>query len=166
LRIFDPFSIIDLYSFCISSKSDLFLLFQKYLRISNQRKISINTAYKRKTDKIRPVNLNKSDSSISGERENWKTEIKRKFDIPKRSPRKYDDLLTPKFSAITRGAKFISERFADIRIGEKLSIKEKKLLTEMLYNRKAVLIWDFTHYKKVKSEMASSQKIKTVFYKI
>jgi hypothetical protein len=42
---------------------------------------------------------------------------------------------------------------------------EKDFLTEILYNRKAILAWDFTHYKKVRSEMTLSQKIKTVLYK-
>ena len=69
LRVFDPSSIINLYSFRISSKSDLFSLFQERLRASGQRKIFINTAYKRKADKIYPVNLDKSDNSVPGERE-------------------------------------------------------------------------------------------------
>jgi hypothetical protein len=36
----------------------------------------------------------------------------------------------------------------------------------MLYNRKTALAWDFTHYKRVRPEMALPQKIKTVPHEI
>jgi hypothetical protein len=53
-----------------------------------------------------------------------------------------------------------------MKIGKKLLEVEKDLLTEMLYNRKAVLAWDFTHYERVRSEVALSQKIKTILHEI
>jgi hypothetical protein len=42
---------------------------------------------------------------------------------------------------------------------------EKDFLTEILYNRKAVLAWDFTYCGKIRPEMALSQKIKIIPYK-
>lgn len=42
---------------------------------------------------------------------------------------------------------------------------EKEILTEMLYNRKAILAWDFMEMKKVKKEVAPFQKIQTVNHK-
>jgi hypothetical protein len=53
-----------------------------------------------------------------------------------------------------------------MKIGKKLLEAEKDLLTEILYNRKAALAWDFTHYKRVRSEIALSQKIKTIPHEV
>jgi hypothetical protein len=49
-----------------------------------------------------------------------------------------------------------------MKIGKKLLKIEKNLLTEMLYNRKTALAWDFTHYKRVRPKIALLQKIKTI----
>ena len=43
--------------------------------------------------------------------------------------------------------------------------QEKEVFTEMLYNKKAVLAWNFAEMRKVKKEIASSQKIQTVDHK-
>ena len=50
-------------------------------------------------------------------------------------------------------------------IGDCINFQEKNLLTEILYNRKVVLVWDFTEIKKVKEEMASTHKIWIIEYK-
>ena len=42
---------------------------------------------------------------------------------------------------------------------------EKKVFTEMLYDKKAVLAWDFTAIRKVKREVASFQKIWSIEHK-
>ena len=46
-----------------------------------------------------------------------------------------------------------------------MTSQEKDLLTEMLYNREAVLAWDFTEMGKVKKEVAPAQKIQTIEHK-
>jgi hypothetical protein len=43
---------------------------------------------------------------------------------------------------------------------------EKNFLTEILYNRKAALAWDFTYYKRMRPEIISLQKIKTISHEI
>lgn len=40
--------------------------------------------------------------------------------------------------------------------------QEKEILTEMLYNREAILAYDFMEIKKVKWEVAPTPKIQTV----
>jgi hypothetical protein len=72
IRIFDPFSINNLNSFRISSQSDLFFLWHDRLQKSKRFKTSINTVYKRKADKIRPVDSDKSNGSTPDSNENWK----------------------------------------------------------------------------------------------
>lgn len=44
-------------------------------------------------------------------------------------------------------------------IGNDITSQEKDLFTEILYNKEAILIWDFTKMRKVKKEVASAQKI-------
>jgi hypothetical protein len=80
--------------------------------------------------------------------------MEKKFGIPERPSRKYDYLLISKFSAISRKARLIFKRFAKIKIGKELLKVKKDLLTKILYNRKAALAWDFTYYKRVRSEIA------------
>jgi hypothetical protein len=88
--------------------------------------------------------------------------VEKRFGIPEGFFRKYDYLLISKFFAISRKARLTPEHFAGIKIEKKLFKTEKDFLTEILYNRKAVLAWDFTHYKRVRSEITLLQKIKTV----
>jgi hypothetical protein len=79
--------------------------------------------------------------------------MEKRFSIPEGFPRKYDYLLISKFSIISREARLISKRFAKIKFGEKLLKTEKDFLTEMLYNRKAALVWDFTYCGRVRPEV-------------
>jgi hypothetical protein len=88
--------------------------------------------------------------------------MEKRFSIPERPSGKYDHLLISKFSIISRETRLTPERFAEIKIGEKLLKAEKDFLTEMLYNRKTALTWDFTHYKRVRPEVTLPQKIKTI----
>jgi hypothetical protein len=114
----------------------------------------INTAYKRKANKVRPIDSDKSDGSISGNNKDWKQEMEKRFSVPEGFFKKYDYLLIPKFSAISRGARLTPKRFTGMKIGEELLKTKKDFLMEMLYNYKTILAWDFTHYRKIRSEMA------------
>jgi hypothetical protein len=67
IRAFDPFSINDLNSFRIFSQSNLFFLWHNYLQRSKGFKTFINITYKRKANKIRLIDSDKSDSSIPGD---------------------------------------------------------------------------------------------------
>jgi hypothetical protein len=91
--------------------------------------------------------------------------MEKRFNIPEGPFRKYDYLLISKFFTISREARLIPKRFAEMKIGKELLKAKKDLLTEMLYNRKAALTWDFIYCKKVRPEVALSQKIKTIQYK-
>jgi hypothetical protein len=70
IRVFNPFFTNNLNFFRIFFKSDLFSLWHNRLQIFKRFKTFINIAYKRKTDKVRLINSDKSDSSISGNSEN------------------------------------------------------------------------------------------------
>jgi hypothetical protein len=65
--------------------------------------------------------------------------VEKRFRISEKPPGKYDYLLISKFFVISREARLIPERLAEIKIREELLKAEKDLLTEILYNRKAAL---------------------------
>ena len=69
------------------------------------------------------------------------------------------------FIAIAKGAKFTPEQVGKMIIGDGMTEQEKKILTKMLYNREVVLTWDFTKMEKVKKEVTSPQKIRTINHK-
>jgi hypothetical protein len=139
IRAFNSFFINNLNSFRIFSQSDLFFLWHNRLQRSKGFKASINTVYKRKVDKVRPVDSDKSNGSTPGNNKDWKQKVKERFGIPEGLFKKYDYLLIPKFSVISRKTRLTPERFAEIKIGKKLLKAKKDLLTEMLYNRKTAL---------------------------
>jgi hypothetical protein len=72
IRVFNLFYINDLNFFRIFSQSDLFFLWYDRLQRFKGFKAFINIVYKRKADKVRPVDLDKSDSFTPGNNENWK----------------------------------------------------------------------------------------------
>jgi hypothetical protein len=79
--------------------------------------------------------------------------VEKRFGIPEGPFGKYDYLLISKFSIISREARLIFERFAEIKIEKELLKIKKDLLTKILYNRKAALAWDFIHCKRMRPEV-------------
>jgi hypothetical protein len=70
IRIFNPFSVNNLNSFRIFSQSNLFSLWHNRLQRSKRFKAFINTIYKRKADKVRPIDSNKSNNSTPNNNKN------------------------------------------------------------------------------------------------
>jgi hypothetical protein len=66
------FFINDLNSFRIFSQFNLFSLWHNRLQRSKEFKAFINTAYKRKVNKVRPVDSDKSDGFTPSNSEDWK----------------------------------------------------------------------------------------------
>lgn len=51
-------------------------------------------------------------------------------------------------------------------IGDGMTSEEKEVLIEMLYNREAVLAWDFPEMGKVKKEVAPFKKFEQLIIKL
>ena len=142
-----------------SRRYDIEAMFQAPLR----RYVRVYTAYKRKADKVRPVDTDKSDGAIPGGKEDWKAEIlEQEAKIQTDPNRPYKEWLIPKFSDIPRGSRLTPERLGKMIVGDELTIQERDMLTEMLYNREASLAWEFSEIGKVRPEVAPPQIIKTV----
>ena len=111
------------------------------------------------------MNFSLSDGSKPDGSDTWTLDtIKKKTSILDPT-NKYTHWLIPKFIPLAKGARLIPKRLGKMIIGEGMTAQEKEVLTEILYNRKAVLAWDFIEMRKVKIEVASLQKIRTVDYK-
>jgi hypothetical protein len=72
----------------------------------------MDTIYKRKADKIKPVDLDKSDNSIPGESKSWRENIIREEmkNVNPDSDDLYAKWLISKFFKITKGSRLIPER--------------------------------------------------------
>ena len=104
------------------------------------------------------MDLSLSDGSKPDGSDAWRVNaIKKEIPILDLTD-KYTHWLIPKFTPIAKGARLIPERLAKMIIGDGMTIEEKNVLTEMLYNREAVLAWDFTEIRKVKREVAPYRK--------
>ena len=126
-----------------------------------------NTAYKRKAEKVKPVDYDKSDGSKPSSSRKWKEDAIREAErkglhVP-REPQ--DRWFIPKFSSIEKGIRLTPERIEKMKIGEFLTPKERELLIGMLFNREEALAWDFTEKGIIKESVAEYPKIRTVPHK-
>ena len=127
----------------------------------------VQGAYKRKANKIQPVD--QADPLLGAPRTtlNWKKTIlaqklKESEDLP---PGPFDQLITRKFSLMPRGTRLTEERRKAMKIGDALLPQEKELLFALLSNREQALAWEFAHLGRFISEVAPPQKINTVPHK-
>src|SRR5580700_9403776 len=143
----------------LSRISDGFSLFSGPLQ-----EFRIHTLYKRKADKVKPVDCGKSDGDNPGGMSNW-VEISKRSDVYNEPTGKYSKWLIPKFSDIERGSRLTEERISKLKVGTGLTKEERELFVEMLYNREKALAFDFSHCGMVRREVAPLQVIKTVEHK-
>ena len=123
----------------------------------------VQGAYKRKAQKVKPVDSSISDGSTPGGSINWKKEAiaKECLDWSTVDP-SFRGWLHPKFSAIKHGSRLTSERMNRLIIGKDLSLQEREVFLRMLYNREAALSWEMPEIGKVKRTIAPPQKIRTI----
>ena len=127
----------------------------------------VHTAYKKKADKVKPVDHDQSDGSRPTFSRKWKEDAIREAEekglhLP-REP--HDRWFIPKFSSIKKGSRLTPERITKLQIGDFLTPREKELLLGMLFNREAALSWDFTEKGTIKESVAEPLKIRTVPHK-
>ncbi len=153
IRQFSPQLISISPHFWFSRRCDLNTLSQHSRLLSRAR---VDGAYKRKSQKIQPVDQKLLDGSKPDESVTWSVNAM-KNEMPIHDPtNKYTHWLIPEFKPIAKRAKLTPERLVKLIIGEGMSPQEKDVLIEMLYKREAVLAWDFTEIGKVKKEVASA----------
>ena len=111
-----------------------------YLSVKEDESLSlnsyreINTLYKRKKDKVKPVHrLHKEGLQPEGV-ENWKEQIVvYRGDDSNKSGSQYSCLI-PKFSNIERGRRLTPEIIEKLKVGECLTSEGRIVLLEVLFN--------------------------------
>ena len=114
---------------------------------------------------MQPVDLSLSDGSKPDSSDVWRVNaIKKEVPILDLT-NKYTYWLIPKFIPIAKGARLTLKRLGKMIIGDRMIEQGKEVFTEMLYNREAVLAWDFTEMGKIKKGVTPPQKILIVKHK-
>ena len=132
-----------------------------------QHEASVSTMYKRKADKVRPVNMADPSGDNPGGVQDWeKRAMERRMRALeekrlKRETGPFSAWITPKFSAMARGSRLHGERKAKLLVGE-ITPEERELLIEMLYNREEALAWTFDEMGQIHMDVAPPQKIRTI----
>ena len=132
--------------------------------IGATRRAQVSTAYKRKAQKVRPVDLGKGNRVGPGGDVDWREKVIKGLASSMKKG-KFDHWLTPKFSRIERGSRLTKERAEGMILGAELTMQERELMLEMLYYREAALAFEFDHCGKVRLEVAPPQVIRTIEHK-
>ena len=125
------------------------------------------TIVKRVTKKVLPIrgSIYQTDGSNLGGNKNQRKEcLEREVALlPSTGPfnSKY---ITKKFSTLKRGTRLTPERLVEIQLGIKLTERETELLYKLLYNREAVLTYDFIHLSRIKPKIVPPQRIRTILH--
>ena len=125
-----------------------------------------NTMYKRKAQKVQPVDNAPSDGSVPEGDQRWRekkwADVKDKLQYGS----KFDKYTTPKFSDIPEKSRLTDERLEAMLQGSAdLTPQEKELLLHVLLCREAALAWEFSHAGRIDPMIAPPQEIRTVPYK-
>jgi hypothetical protein len=106
----------------------------------NERVVRVDILYKKKMDKVQPVDSDKSDRSVPGGSIFWREEIiKKELENLLSAERGfYPQWLIPKFSKIEKGSRLTPERIEKLIVGN-ITPQKRNLLVAMLYNREAAL---------------------------
>lgn len=116
------------------------------------------TLYKRKADKVKPVDSSQTDGTTPGGDPKWRDKM---IATERYQPTKYHDYLLGKFSTVKTGSRLTKERFDEMESGT-LTSKERDIFHTMLLNREAALAWDFSEIGCLKEEVAPSSEIRMV----
>lgn len=168
LRVFVPRRVNDGDAVRLSRRADFWAM--RHARVHSkgiQRRVKVSTAYKRKADKVRPVDTDQSDGSVPGGRSNWRDlAIARERAAGKDIPQdEWDRWFTPKFSDIEPGSRLTPERLEAMQVGDIMNERERSAFLAMLYKREKALSWDFSEIGRIHPDVAPPQRIRTVPHK-
>ena len=116
--------------------------------------IPVSTAYKRKKDKIRPLDQPTNGEGTGGD-PLFLEKCEKQEALEGRHTQKgpFDAWITPKFSSIPQGSRLREERIADLDIGAELWPREKELLMTLLFNREAAIAFDWQENGRIHEEI-------------
>ncbi|KAJ5110888.1 hypothetical protein N7532_001423 [Penicillium argentinense] len=127
--------------------------------------VPLNTLYKRKADKVLPMNVPLKDGSVPEGRPDWQRICLEKYHTRFRAPdvrTRFDKYLKPRIAEFARGARLTPEREGAMIVGKDLMPEEKEMLRELLFKREGALAWSWEHMGRVREEVYGPQVIRTV----
>ena len=110
-------------------------------RDSSSGILDVDTSYKKKADKVKPVDLPHKGGLKPEGKEDWRQRaiVKEVYTLGK-----YSWWIIPKFSTIKKGTRLTTERIEKLNMAKNLMAREKDVFLEVLFNREAAIAFDFT----------------------
>lgn len=139
-----------------------------------QTETTVSTAYKRKADKVRPVDESLTDGSVPGGRLDWEEHVhKRQLQCLKLNwhvscpPQLHAlcSIIEPRYATFPRGHRLTPERVSMLKMNEGLQPHERELMLEVLYHREPALSWTFGELGNICHEVAPPQQIRVIDHK-
>ena len=116
--------------------------------------VPVSTAYKRKKDKVRPLDQPTNGEGTGGDLFFLeKCEKQEKLEGRHTPKEPFDVWITPKFSNIPHGSRLTEERIAELDIGAEVWPREKDLLMTLLFNREAAIAFDWQEKARIREEI-------------
>ncbi len=100
--------------------------------------------HKKIADKMKLMNLGKSNAGVPPGDPNWKVKAIKESQ-QNYQPGKYNKWFEPKFSDLKRGSCLIAERLAKMVIRKGFTLEERKIFGKMLFYQKKAFAFNFTH---------------------
>jgi len=120
--------------------------------------------YKRKADKVRPVDNALSDGSTPGGFPNWRERALARLTPPVPQPYfgPFDHLLEPRYSDEPVGFRLTPARLKDVIVGIDLHPNEEVFFHAMLKKREPAMAWNFSDLGRLSEEVMPAVKVRTV----
>ena len=117
--------------------------------------------YKRKAQRVLPLNVPKADRLTPGGEVFWKDTVKEAELLKGKLLREYDRWITPWFSIAPIGARLASNRLSSISIRPELNKAERALLMVCLQNQEITLSWNLSKISRVRPKVSPPLTIDT-----
>ena len=127
-------------------------------------KAKVNTLYKRKADKVHPVNYSGPSGDTPGGFEDWPERCLQQYHASPAwdKPSRFDKHLHPRIATFPRGTRLSPDRAERMMVGSELTPEENDLLLEILFKREGALAWGFEDVGRVRPEVAPPQRMRTL----
>lgn len=123
--------------------------------------IDVNTAYKPKSRKVRPVDLTDGTGEAPGGRKDWFERSKAR-ETPQEHTGKYARYLLPRIASIPKGSRLTPERLTSLLVGDWLWESEREMFDEMMLNREGAIAFDWKEVSKIHEDVSPPVRIKTI----
>jgi hypothetical protein len=124
--------------------------------------IDVNTAYKKKAQKVQPVDANDGTGDGPGGRRDW-YKRSRARDTPQEHTGKYKEHLLLRIASFPRGSRLTPERLASLDCGKWLWPEEERaMFEEIIMNREGAIAFEWNEVSKIHEDVSPPILIKTI----